>query len=124
MKNKGQVLVAFLLLLPLLFFLMAMVVDLGMEAIQYKKIKGTVFFVLSFALKEEAPLQEVENLFLKNGFSEKDFVVRKEEEKYYVKIIFSPKSFFGKMWRKDTKESLEYLAYKREEQIVIKRMEE
>ncbi len=124
MKNKGQVLVAFLLLLPLLFFLMAMVVDLGMEAIQYKKIKGTVFEVLSFALKEEAPLQEVENLFLKNGFSEKDFVVRKEEEKYYVKIIFSPKSFFGKMWRKDTKESLEYLAYKREEQIVIKRMEE
>ncbi len=124
MKNKGQVLVAFLLLLPLLFFLMAMVVDLGMEAIQYKKIKGTVFEVLSFALKEEAPLQEVENLFFKNGFSEKDFVVRKEEEKYYVKIIFSPKSFFGKMWRKDTKESLEYLAYKREEQIVIKRMEE
>lgn len=124
MKNKGQVLVAFLLLLPILFFLLAMVVDKGIEEISYKKVKETVMEVLSFGLTENASLEEMEQLFIKNGFSKEEFTIQKKDEKYFLKVVFTSKTFFGKMWKKDTKEILNYIAYQSEEQIVIQRTEE
>lgn len=124
MKSKGQVLVAFLLLLPLLFFLIAFIVDLGIENVHYKKMRDTVEDILSSALRKEASYEEVELLFIKNGFSKEEFTLEKKEEGYLVQIVFSFKSFFGKMWRKDTKEILKYLAYKEKEKIIVQRMEE
>ena len=55
MNNKGQALVLFILILPLLLIVLGMVVDLGMIGISKKKVDTVVQNILfhSFEIREE-----------------------------------------------------------------------
>ena len=52
-QNKGQVLVAFLLLLPLVFLLIVSLLDFAFLSIQKKKIESSVHMALRYASENQ-----------------------------------------------------------------------
>ena len=70
MDRKGQVLVGFLLLLPLLLILFVFVIDIGFMKVEERKLENTVKEAIAYGLKQESPeegvQQQVETMIRKN----------------------------------------------------------
>lgn len=60
MDRKGQVLVGFLLLLPLLLILFVFVIDIGFMKVEERKLENTVKEAITYGLKQESPEEEVQ----------------------------------------------------------------
>ncbi len=60
MDRKGQVLVGFLLLLPLLLILFVVVIDIGFMKVEERKLENTVKEAITYGLKQESPEEEVQ----------------------------------------------------------------
>lgn len=60
MDRKGQVLVGFLLLLPLLLILFVFVIDIGFMKVEERKLENTVKEAITYGLKQELPEEEVQ----------------------------------------------------------------
>lgn len=60
MDRKGQVLVGFLLLLPLLLILFVFVIDIGFMKVEERKLENTVKEAIAYGLKQESPEEEVQ----------------------------------------------------------------
>ncbi len=60
MDRKGQILVGFLLLLPLLLILFAFVIDIGFMKVEERKLENTVKEAITYGLKQESPEEEVQ----------------------------------------------------------------
>ncbi len=60
MDRKGQVLVGFLLLLPLLLILFVFVIDIGFMKVEERKLEYTVKEAITYGLKQESPEEEVQ----------------------------------------------------------------
>lgn len=60
MDRKGQVLVGFLLLLPLLLILFVFVIDVGFMKVEERKLENTVKEAITYGLKQESPEEEVQ----------------------------------------------------------------
>ncbi len=60
MDHKGQVLVGFLLLLPLLLILFVFVIDIGFMKVEERKLENTVKEAITYGLKQESPEEEVQ----------------------------------------------------------------
>lgn len=60
MDRKGQVLVGFLLLLPLLLILFVFVIDIGFMKVEERKLVNTVKEAITYGLKQESPEEEVQ----------------------------------------------------------------
>lgn len=61
MNNKGQTLVVFIILLPVLFLFLGLVYDFGLISLENKKIKNNIEEIISYSLDN----LEEENLTLK-----------------------------------------------------------
>lgn len=70
MDRKGQVLVGFLLLLPLLLIFFVFVIDIGFMKVEERKLENTVKEAITYGLKQESPeedvQQQVETMIRKN----------------------------------------------------------
>lgn len=60
MDRKGQVLVGFLLLLPLLLIFFVFVIDIGFMKVEERKLENTVKEAITYGLKQESPEEEVQ----------------------------------------------------------------
>lgn len=60
MDHKGQILVGFLLLLPLLLILFVFVIDIGFMKVEERKLENTVKEAITYGLKQESPEEEVQ----------------------------------------------------------------
>lgn len=60
MDRKGQVLVGFLLLLPLLLILFVFVIDIGFMKVEERKLENTLKEAITYGLKQESPEEEVQ----------------------------------------------------------------
>lgn len=74
LTNKGQVLVAFILLLPFLLFLCAIVIDFGLISVEKRKITNTVNDTLNYAKtqKKSEDLEEIVEQMIKQSISDVD----------------------------------------------------
>ena len=92
--RKGQSLVLFVLLLPLIIGIMILVIDVGNAIVEKNKINNTLEMVLEIALDDNLSTPEIQALLNKN-LKENDNKITKEENKItiisttYVKGIFS-----------------------------------
>ncbi len=127
MNKKGQVLVLFILLLPLIFIFLYLVVDIGLMYIEKGKMQNNVKEIITQELKcEECPLNEKEtrirNLINKNidGVSYDTLEVNDN----YIKVSISKdyKSIFVGLFKKDdNKIKVSYKGYMENNKITIKK---
>ena len=68
LDHKGQTLVSFALILPLLVMLFALVIDTGYTYLEDKKLKDSVLIGLKYGMKhyEEDPKTEIRNIITEN----------------------------------------------------------
>ena len=88
-NSKGQVLVLFVILLPILIMVLALVVDLGLLYVNDKQIESSMREVVQYALKNQDDveiLQKVTELLNKNIDDIDDIDIKKEENYFQLTV--------------------------------------
>ncbi len=117
-KNDGQVLVAFLLLLPLLFLILIALLDYGFLFIQKRKIDNVVNEALVYASKNEAnsSLEEEISTFLNQNVSDiSSLQTVKEKEYFEIKMTCKLTKTFIKGLKNNSYTIIKRKRYHREE---------
>ena len=117
MNRKGQVLVLFLLLLPILLMLLAIVVDLGLLMTRTYKVKSSVKEAITYGLKTD-DMEGMELLLNKN--IDDDYSI-KNNDNIEIEINGSYKAILGNILNKKIyKYKFKYLGYIDNEEIIIR----
>ena len=83
MNNKGQVLIIFVILLPIFLMILALVIDLGLLSIEKRKISNNTYDAVEYYLSN--PNIEKTIKLLESNLE--DIKVNIEDKKDYVEII-------------------------------------
>ena len=117
MKNKGQALVLFVLLLPIMILTFSFIIDIGYISVTKKKIDNTVQEIIKNSLENNLSEEETKNLIIKNidnVYIRKITIVDNEIDiKVTIKTIFSS-------IKKNTYEK-NYKVVKKENEIKIRK---
>lgn len=103
-NNRGQVLVAFALIMPLLLIIVAIFLDFGFIAIKKRQVINTVDEALEYALKhkeDEELEQKVTFLLKKNIEDVDDLEIKIEDNKIKIDIKVKLNSKFEKIFDND-----------------------
>nr|MBP3258816.1 hypothetical protein [Bacilli bacterium] len=116
MNNKGQVLVIFLLLIPILLVLLTVAVDVGNVMIKTYKVKSVMKEAITYGL-EKNDLDGAETLLIKNEI--KDYKINSNNN-IEIEVKGSIKPTFPHLFdRKDYEYSYKYLGYLEEGKVTI-----
>lgn len=85
MNNKGQVLVIFVILLPLFLMILAFVIDLGLLSIEKRKISNNVYDAVDFYLDNND--KEKTKELLESNLKDIDIEIVDNSE--YIEIVVS-----------------------------------
>lgn len=123
-NNKGQTLVLFIMLLPLLFILLCLVVDIGFLYSEKNKLNNVVKENIEYFLKND--IENIENdlskLLYKNIENIKIKKVEFKDNKLTVKITKNYKSIFSNIINKDIYEiKVSYVGYKIDDKVIIEK---
>ena len=100
MGHKGQVLVGFLLLLPLFLILFVFVVDVGFMKIAERSVENTIKEAITYGLKQEQlpedeKQQKIETILKKNIDSIQTLEVTVTSEEIKVHVVVTRQNLFG-----------------------------
>lgn len=100
MGRKGQVLVGFLLLLPLFLILFVFVVDVGFMKITERNVESTIKEAITYGLKQEQlpedeKQQQIETILKKNIDSIQMLEVTVTSEEIKVHVVVTRQNLFG-----------------------------
>lgn len=124
MNRKGQVLVAFIILLPLLFMVMAIIIDLGNLYVQKRNIENNVKDVLKYSLSnlEDIELEtKIRNQLNLNIDDIDNLNIKIKDEIIEIKLEKTKKGIFNSIIKKPYEISIHYKGYIKEEQIVVQK---
>ena len=98
--GKGQVLVGFLLLLPLFLILFVFVVDVGFMKIAERSVENTIKEAITYGLKQEQlpedeKQQKIETILKKNIDSIQMLEVTVTSEEIKVHVVVTRQNLFG-----------------------------
>lgn len=100
MNRKGQALVAFIIILPIVLLFLAVVIDVSFMLKEKTKLTSVTKTILLSTYKkkeEERYLEDIENLFLKNGIPKESLLVEIKENEVKVCNQYEINSLFGKI---------------------------
>lgn len=89
LNNKGQSLVLFVLLLPIMLGVMALVIDVGNALNKKNEMENSIEFVIDYGLKMESLNKNELDLLLNYNLSDCENILNIEEDK----IIISSKTY-------------------------------
>lgn len=121
MNNKGQTLILFVLLLPLLLLLMAFVIDTGMILKEKTKLDSTLRTVLktTYKEKEEENYEErLTKLLEENEIPCNNMELERKENKIRLQIAYEKESIFGKIIGLNTYKIKSTMSINQDERIV------
>lgn len=121
MNNKGQTLILFVLLLPLLLLLMAFVIDTGMILKEKTKLDSTLRTVLktTYKEKEEENYEErLTKLLEENEIPCNNMELELKENKIRLQITYEKESIFGKIIGLNTYKIKSTMSINQDERIV------
>ena len=98
MNNKGQTLVVFILLIPLLLILGAFIVDNSM--IVYKNLELTHItkdIIKSNFTKKDLSEEEIKIIYEENNITIKNIDISKQDNSLSIKVSYEIESIFGKL---------------------------
>ena len=120
MNNKGQSLVLFILFLPLLFLLIAIIYDLGSLEINKQKNINEIKNTITYGLKNinDSDLnQKLNNLLDKNIKTKTTLKI--ENNTITINLKYKEKSIFPNIIKKNYPIDLTYKGYLDNEKIII-----
>ena len=123
MNKKGQTLIAFVLLLPIVLLFLAFVVDTGLLLKEKTKGNNTLRTILKTTYKdyqEENYEEKVKDLLEKNNIPTENTIIKIEEKQIHVTNEYEIESIFGSIiGLKTYKIKIGYSASINEEKITI-----
>lgn len=122
-NNRGQVLILFVLMIPVFLLLLAIVIDLGLLYYEDKRLENTVKESVLYGLKHQSDVdvqERIRNLVNKNIDSIKDITVYQEENYIQVTVIENYKGLFTYLFKNNIYEiENTYYGYLSEGEFVI-----
>lgn len=119
MKNKGQALVLFVLLLPIIILIFSFVVNIGYVSVTKKKIDNNIEEIIKNSFENDLNENEIANLITKNIDNVYIREIKKTNDSIKIEIKVTINTIFL-----DVKQSTyekDYIAKKQENQIKIRK---
>lgn len=124
MNKKGQVLVAFILMLPILIMFSGLLIDIGYSFIEKRNIDNNIKSTIKYSLNNldldtnvlENKIKKILNLNIKNI---KNLEVTIINDKIDIKLKTTKKSIF---YSKEYKIESHYSGYKNNEKITLRKV--
>lgn len=95
MNHKGQTLILFVLLLPILLILLALIIDIGLMSIETTKLNGITNQILKDT--KEKKLEEIEKIYQKNKIPIDKLEVNQDSNYLEIQNEYEINSIFGKI---------------------------
>lgn len=121
MNRKGQVLVSFLLVLPLLLILLVFIVDMGLMKVDERKVEHVIKEAINYELKSSEINDLRVNNYIRNNLSDiRDVNVVVGTDNIKVSVSVYKKSIFNSLIKnKNYTISKSYYGYKENDKIKI-----
>lgn len=123
MNNKGQVLTAFIILLPLILMLFTIVLDVGMLYTEKRRVDNNVKSTINYGLKhiEDETLKSKLTKLLTDNIDDIDSVyIDIEQNKITINLVKTQKSIFNAINLKKSYEiKSNYVGYINEDKIKL-----
>lgn len=91
MNNKGQSLVIFIIIIPVIFIVFSFLYDYAYIINSQNKYENVTRTILNSTLEED----KIVYLYRQNGYKVDDFKYKKENDKVYIQNSYKIKSVFG-----------------------------
>lgn len=97
MNKKGQTLIIFVILIPIMILMLSVITDVGLLKYEALKTKSIVDNGIHFILEQNKEQQEIENLLKLNEIPTENLKVEQEENSIVVELSYKIDSLFGKI---------------------------
>lgn len=122
MNNKGQTLVIFVLLIPVLLVLLAITIDLGFLLNETNKVKQNIIEVIDYGLDSDSTNKEVEMYdILKLNIGNDKNINISTNNNIRVMVSGEYKSLFSKLIKNKVKYNYVYNGYIKDGEKIIKK---
>ena len=91
MNNKGQSLVIFIIIIPVIFIVFSFLYDYAYIINSQNKYENVTRTILNSTLEED----KIVDLYKQNGYKVDDFKYKKENDTVYIQNSYKIKSVFG-----------------------------
>ena len=110
LNNKGQSLVLFIMIIPILLLIMVFVYDMGMLLYEKDRLSNTVNMAMDYALdNKEVSDEEIRDLINKNMTKEVDIKIDRNDDNITIEVIEEVSFIFSNLFDFDfTKLDIEY----------------
>ena len=97
MNNKGQVLVIFVIILPILLIILGLVVDLGLFALEKRKVDNNTYDSIEYYLKniDTVDVKEKTTKLLENNLDNVDIEIIDNNDYIEITVIKNYKSIYS-----------------------------
>lgn len=96
MDKKGQTLIVFVILIPIIITMIAIVVDVGLLTHEFEKARGLIDTGIELYF-EKGSVSEIENLLKMNDIPVNSLKIEEQEDAVEVSITYSIDALFGQI---------------------------
>lgn len=123
MNNKGQTLIIFVILIPILILVAALVVDTGLMTFEKERYRG----IIENGIEEyfdTGNVEETEKIFSLNDIAKEEYTIIIQENQIEVSLNTSIEAIFGKIINIEEYEiKMNYVGTKEGERVIINKKE-
>lgn len=123
MNNKGQTLIIFVILIPILILVAALVVDTGLMTFEKERYRG----IIENGIEEyfdTGNVEETEKIFSLNDIPKEEYTIIIQENQIEVSLNTSIEAIFGKIINLQEYEiKMNYVGTKEGERVIINKKE-
>lgn len=123
MNNKGQTLIIFVILIPILILVAALVVDTGLMTFEKERYRG----IIENGIEEyfdTGNVEETEKIFSLNDIAKEEYTIIIQENQIEVSLNTSIEAIFGKIINLQEYEiKMNYVGTKEGERVIINKKE-
>ena len=123
MNNKGQTLIIFVILIPILILVAALVVDTGLMTFEKERYRG----IIENGIEEyfdTGNVEETEKIFSLNDIAKEEYTIIVQENQIEVSLNTFIEAIFGKIINIEEYEiKMNYVGTKEGERVIINKKE-
>ena len=123
MNNKGQTLIIFVILIPILILVAALVVDTGLMTFEKERYRG----IIENGIEEyfdTGNVEETEKIFSLNDIPKEEYTIIVQENQIEVSLNTTIEAIFGKIINIEEYEiKMNYVGTKEGERVIINKKE-
>ena len=120
MNSRGQTLVIFVIILPILLVMLTLIIDLGFMYIEKRNIENNVYDSTKYYLEniDEEDICNKVNKLLNKNIKDIDKLIIKDEEDYVEIMVSKNRKSIYSIITNDTEISVNYKGYKENKRII------